>query len=306
MDLPLVISVVLNTNRRDDTLECIDSLLNNSYPNQKIIVLDNHSTDGSIPAIREAHPDVQIIRLETNLGYAGNNNVGIRAAIEQGAKWVFVLNEDIILARDCIGQLVEVGEQDRQTGILGPLIYHHDEPQVIQSAGGLLGKYWQSIHIGKNEFDRGQYNRLRAVEWVSGCAILVRRTAIEQAGMLDQDYFIYWEETEWCIRIGRAGWKILSVPQAHVWHKGVQRNYQPKPSFTYYGTRNHLLTLAKHKAPLNARIFTWMQILRTFVAWSILPKWRNKREHRKALWAGVMDHFRCRYGPMPVTIDGRQ
>ena len=179
-------------------------------------------------------------------------------------------------------------------------------PGVIRLGfGGIAHRYRAAFLAGGLE-RRLQYADLREVDVISGCAILVRRAAIEQAGMLDKDYFIYWEETEWCIRIGRAGWKILNVPQAHVWHKGVQRNYQPKPSFTYYGTRNHLLTLAKHKAPLNARIFTWMQILRTFVAWSILPKWRNKREHRKALWAGVMDHFRCRYGPMPVTIDGRQ
>jgi GT2 family glycosyltransferase len=295
----LVISVILNTNRRIDTLECLDSLLRNSYPNQKVVVLDNHSTDGSIPAICEAYPDVQIIELEKNLGYAGNNNVGIKAALEQGAEWVLVLNEDIILDSECVRELVEVGEQDRQIGILGPLIYHYNEPRVIQSAGGLLGRYWQSIHLGKNELDRGQYHLPHAVEWISGCAILVRRAAIEQAGMLDKDYFIYWEETEWCIRIGRAGWKIVNVPQARIWHKGVQRNYEPKPSFTYYATRNHLLTLAKHKAPLGARFVTWIQILRTLASWSIRPKWRNKHHHRNAMWRGVIDYLRQRWGAMP-------
>jgi GT2 family glycosyltransferase len=218
--------------------------------------------------------------------------VGIQAALEQGAEWILVLNEDVILDSECVRRLVEVGEQDPQIGVLGPLVYHYQEPQVIQSAGGLLGKYWQSIHVGKNELDQGQYHLPREVEWISGCAILVRRAAIEQAGMLDKDYFIYWEETEWCIRIGRAGWKIVHVPEARIWHKGVQRNYEPKPSFTYYGTRNHLLTLAKHHAPLGARFSTWIQILRTLASWSIRPKWRGKRDHRNAMWRGI--GARCR------------
>ena len=206
LSYPLVVSVILNTNRKTDTLECLKSLCHNTYPNQKIIVLDNHSVDGSVIAIREAYPDVQIIELDENLGYAGNNNIGIDVALNQGADWVFVLNEDIILDDECLINLVEVGEADPKIGILGPLVYHHDEPNVIQSAGGKLGKYWQSIHIGKNELDQGQFETPHPVEWISGCAILVKRTAIEQAGMLDKDYFIYWEETEWCLRIGRAGW----------------------------------------------------------------------------------------------------
>lgn len=299
MQKPLVISVILNTNRKADTLECLESLHCNTYPNQKIIVLDNCSTDGSVAAIQLAYPNVEIIELTDNLGYAGNNNVGIRVAMDQGADWVFVLNEDIILQDDCIEKLVAIGGQDGRIGIIGPMVYHHDEPNVIQSAGGLLGKYWESIHLGKNELDQGQFYIPHRVEWVSGCAILVRRTAIEQAGMLDKDYFIYWEETEWCIRIGRAGWKIMHVPQAKIWHKGVSRYYQPKPSFTYYGTRNHLLTLVKHKAPLGVKIFTWAQLARTLASWSIKPKWRYKREHRDAMWRGVVDFLQHRWGQMP-------
>ena len=293
---PLVISVILNTNRRDDTLECLDSLQKNSYLNHQVIVLDNHSTDGSVTAIRETYPDVQIIELEENLGYAGNNNVGIEVAMEQGADWVFVLNEDTILERECLAELIEVGESDPQIGILGPLVYHHDEPAVIQSAGGILGKYWESIHLGKNEPDQGQFVEPHIVEWISGCAILVRREAIERAGMLDNDYFIYWEETEWCIRIGRDGWKIIHVPQAKIWHKGVQRNYQPSPSFTYYGTRNHLRTLSKHGAPMRAKVYTWFQLLRTLVSWTVRPKWQDKKKNRDALWWGIFDFLQKRWG----------
>lgn len=299
MSQPLVYVTILNSNRRDDTLKCLKSLFQSTYKNFKIIVLDNKSTDGSVEAIRSTFPEVQLVDLVENFGYAGNNNVGIEEAIKQGADWVFVLNEDITLDDECLSRLIEVGESDSQIGILGPLVYHYDEPTIIQSAGGMLGKYWQSIHLGKNELDQGQFKLPHPVEWISGCAILVRKTAIEHAGLLDKDYFLYWEETEWCIRIGRAGWKIVNVPQAKIWHKGVKRDYKPKPSFTYYGTRNHLLTLSKHKAPLIVWLFNWLQIFRTLVSWSIKPKWRFKREHRDAMLHGARDFLRGQFGKMP-------
>jgi GT2 family glycosyltransferase len=296
MSLPLVVTIILNTNRCEDTLVCLESLLANTYRNHKAIVLDNQSTDGSVSRIRSAFPQVQILELQQNLGYAGNNNVGIRAAMQQGADWIFVLNEDTALASDCLAQLIEVGKSDPRIGILGPMVYHHDEPDIIQSAGGILGKYWQSIHLAKNERDLGQYIHPHAVEWISGCAILVRHPVIEEVGGIDERFFYYWEETEWCLRAGKAGWRIMHVPQARIWHKGVQRNYSPKPSVTYYGTRNHLLTLAKHNAPLKAWLFTWIQILRTLTSWTVKPKWGHMQEHRNAMWRGLVDFLQRRWG----------
>jgi len=296
---PLVIPIILNTNRRDDTLECLRSLAEQSYKNQRPIVLDNHSTDGSVEAILAEFPDVEIVPIVENLGYAGNNNVGIQVALDQGADWIFVLNEDTVMAPDCLEELIRVGEENIEIGILGPLVYHHDEPEIIQTAGGMLTKFWDGFHLAENEPDQGQFLEPHHVDWISGCAIMFRRAAIEEAGMLDPRFFYYWEETEWCIRTGKAGWKKIHVPSAKLWHKGVQRNYQPKPSLLYYDTRNHLLVLYKHRAPLAAKVYTWFQILRTLTSWSIRPKWRSKREHRNAVWRGLVDFQRKRFGQMP-------
>ncbi|MDJ0753655.1 MAG: glycosyltransferase family 2 protein [Ardenticatenaceae bacterium] len=302
MKQPAIFSVILNTNRRQDTLECLQSLAENSYANQHIIVLDNSSTDGSVEAIQAAFPDVQLLQLADNRGYAGNNNVGIAAAVDQGADWVLVLNEDTVLAPDCLEKLAAAGESSPNVGIVGPLVYHHDHPTIIQSAGGVLGPRWESIHLAQDEADRGQFCEDHPVEWISGCAIMVRREAIEEAGMIDERYFYYWEETEWCIRIGRAGWQILHVPRAHLWHKGVTLDHQPKPSVTYYATRNRLLTLAKHQAPAAVRLQVWGRFMRTLISWSIRPKWRDKKAHRYALRQGMIDFLAGRWGQRSAPL----
>jgi GT2 family glycosyltransferase len=296
-----VVSVILNTNRRQDTLECLDSLAANGYEHHSIIVLDNASTDGSADAIRSVHPGVRVLPLSQNFGYAGNNNVGIEAALAGGADWVFVLNEDTILAPDCLARLVEAGERDERIGIVGPMVYHHNEQNVIQSAGGKLSRDWTAFHLGENALDEGQFAGTHPVDWISGCAILVRRSVIEDVGMIDARYFYFWEETEWCLRAGRAGWKIVHVPEAKLWHKGVQRDYRPKPTVTYYATRNRLMTLAKHHAPVAVRFRAWLQIARTLTSWTLKPKWRHMRDHRWAMWRGATDFLSHRWGG-PVQL----
>lgn len=296
MDHPLVATVILNTNRRADTLACLESLAHSTYERNRIIVLDNGSSDGSVEAIAADFPAVAVIRLPQNLGYAGNNNVGIAAALAEGADWVFVLNEDTVVAPVCLSQLLAAAESDSSIGILGPLVYHADEPGVIQSAGGWFDSRWRAGHAGANEDDRGQFCEPRDVAWISGCAILVRRQVVETVGALDERFFYYWEEIEWCLRARNAGCRAVHVPAAKLWHKGVARDYRPGPDVTYYNTRNRLLLLSKHHAPLAAWFDAVFQTCRTVVSWSVRPKWRDKREHRDAMIQALADFARGRYG----------
>jgi GT2 family glycosyltransferase len=279
-------------------LECLASLRATTYARNKVIVLDNASNDGSVEAILCAYPEVQVVALKDNLGYAGNNNVGLRLALEQGADWTILLNEDTVMAPDCLARMVDAGEEDSRIGIVGPMVYHYDPPNDIQSAGGRLGRYWESSHIGANEPDCGQFDRIREVDWISGCCIMLRRQVVEQIGPLDARYFYYWEETELCIRASRQGWRIVHVPSAKIWHKGVQPEYKPSASVTYYATRNRLLTLSKHHAPVVVRLVAWVQLLRTLASWTVRPKWRHMRAHRDAMWQGMGDYFLRRWGRM--------
>lgn len=300
MSQPLLYVIVLSNGQHEDTEACLTSLLESDYQELGIILLHHSPEADYSDAIKRKYPQIQVICLAENLGYAGNNNIGIKAALDQGAEWLFILNNDTVLDRSCISSLVNVGRNSPAAGILGPLVYHFSEPDVIQSAGGMLGKNWQSDHIGLNEADRGQYSAVRRVDWISGCAILVRRSLVEQVGPLDPDYFLYWEETEWCLRAGRAGWETLHVPSAKLWHKGVKRDYQPKPYVTYYMTRNYLYTLAKHKAPVLIRMNAIAGVIRTLLSYSVRPQWRHKRNHRNAMWKGLIDFLRRRLGPMPT------
>jgi GT2 family glycosyltransferase len=207
-----------------------------------------------------------------------------------------VLNEDTILSEDCVAWLVAAGAHDSRIGIVGPTVYHYDEPDVIQSAGGRLGRDWASYHLDQNTRDQGSLSESRDVDWISGCAIMVRRAVIEQVGMLDARYFYFWEETEWCLRARRAGWRIVHVPAAKIWHKGVRRDYRPAPQVTYYATRNRLLTLWKHRAPVFVWLLVCLQLARTLTSWTVKPKWRAMRGHRRAMWRGVSDFLGGRWG----------
>lgn len=301
MSHPLLFVVVLTNNNRDDTLACLQSLHQSGYQNMKIILLENLALADTPEPLQHDFPNVQSIPLDKNLGYAGNNNIGIQAAMAQGAEWMLILNDDTVLDPSCLSLLMEAAEGDSRIGILGPLVYHFDEPQVIQTAGGSLGQYWMIGHLGQDQQDRGQFDTVRDVEWISGCAILVRSALVNEIGMLDADYFLYWEEVEWCVRAREAGWRICHVPQAKLWHKGVKqyRNYHPKPYVTYYTTRNHLYTLRKHRAPWRAYFAAFRQIFQTLLSWSLRPKWRAQREHRNAMWKGLVHFFQHRLGPMP-------
>ena len=300
MPVESVVILIISNNRKEDILECLSSVEKSSYENQAVIVLDNGSTDGSVEAIQDSFPRVRTISLDENRGYAGNNNVGLQVALAEGAKWILILNDDTIMAPDCLKSLLEHGEHHPKTGIVGPMVYHYNEPNVIQSAGGILDTRLFPTHLGQNEQDRAQFVKPHPVDWISGCAILVKSAVIEEVGFLDERFFCYFEETEFCLRAHKSGWDIVHVPQAKVWHKGVQRNYKPAPSVTYYSTRNRFLLLSIHHASFLAWLAAWSQTLQTLISWTVKPKWRSMSKHRDAMWQGVWDYLGKHWGPMPL------
>jgi GT2 family glycosyltransferase len=302
MTAPRVSIILLSFNDWKETLECLKSLANVTYPNLEVIAVDNGSTNPPLDQARAIRPDLTIIENGKNLGYAEGNNIGIRYAIEHGADYVLVQNNDTILAPDFLEALVQSAESNPSAAFVGPLVYHHSEPTVIQSAGGLMTRTWRAYHRGQNEQDAGQYSRVEPVAWVSGCSILGRSSALKKIGLLDPEFFIYSEELDWCIRAGEAGFQVLLVPQSKIWHKGVQRDYRPSPRVVYLSVRNELLLLKKHHAGVIPFTATWLRHLRTLSSYTLRPKWRHKKNDRNAIARALRDFVLGRYGPPPATF----
>ena len=302
--LPQVTIIVLNWNGLNDTVQCLESLSRLDHPFYEIVVVDNDSTDGSVPAIRARYPDVVIIETGENLGYTGGNNVGIRYALGRGADYVLLLNNDTVVDPAFLHILVDAAETESAVGIAGPTIYYYERPDVIWSVGGAIDwRRGSTRMMGLDERDEGQFGQVpRTVDFVTGCALLVKRAVLAQVGLLDERFFTYYEETEWCMRVARAGFKILHVPQAKIWHKISPIAREASSQVHYYMTRNRLLFLKLARAG----IAPWLNTLlfdygRTLLNWTLRPKWRPKILQRQAMVQAILDYGRGRFGKVEIV-----
>lgn len=299
MTAPRIAAIILNWNNLTDTVACLDSLNQSHYPNLEIIVVDNDSRDGSA-AVLAGMPGFHFIHNPRNLGFTGGNNVGMQAAFERGADYVLLLNNDATIAPDALGLLLETLESGAEVWASAPLIYYHSQPGVVWSAGGEIDKRRASARMmGTDEEDHGQFGVAPyPVDYATGCALLVKRRAVEEFGMLDDRFFMYYEEVEWCSRMAARGMQVRMVPQARAWHKIIPQARNESPFVHYLMTRNRLLWI--RAAHLGGRVF-WSVLLRenlrTLISWSLRPRWRHKRQQRQAMWQAIRDVFRGRYGP---------
>jgi len=259
--------IILNWNRKEDTVECLKSIRKLQITNYKlqILVVDNGSTDGSVDAFRKIK-DVVLIENKKNLGFAEGNNVGIKHAIKNGADYVLVLNNDTILDKDMLVQLIKAAEKYRDGGVFCPKIYFakgfefhkgkykkSDPGKVIWAAGGQID--WDNVYgtnRGVDEVDHGQYERVEKIDFASGACVLYRVDALKRAGLFNDSYFMYIEDLELSTRMAKKGWKTYYIPKAVLWHKVAQSSAIGSSLNDYFITRNRMLFGMKY-APLRAR-----------------------------------------------------
>lgn len=212
-ELPVYV-LVLNWNNWKDTNECLESLKRLEYAEWKVIVLDNGSTDGSVKWIRGRFPEVEIMELGENLGFAKGNNAGIRAALNRGAEFVWVLNNDTTVDPKALRAMVEKAETDPNIGAVGSAIYSMQDRQRIQVWGGgyvnfLLGR---SRHFTTPVRDE-------ELHFITGASLLIRRQTLEDLGLLDEGFFMYWEDADYCLRLRRSGRRLAVAEKSRVWHR---------------------------------------------------------------------------------------
>jgi len=299
MGSPRVGIVILNWNRPAHTMACLRSLEQLAYPSCEVVVVDNGSAGDSVAAIRRGFPAVDVIENGHNLGFAGGNNVGIAHLLRRGADYVFLLNDDTEVASDLLETLIEVSERDPAIGILGPKICYFSQANVIWSAGGTIDRYGQPSHRRWGEVDDGSPEAVQDVDYVTGCAMLVKRAVVEKAGKLDERFFAYYEEAEWCTRARRLGFRVVYVPGGRVWHKIAQATRDHSGYYLYLMARNRLLYLKCSGASPWIILLTTASLLRTAASWSVRPRHKDMRPFAGIILRGVLDFNRGRFGPPP-------
>lgn len=213
---PRVAAVVLNWNGGEINRKCLDSLLACDYPNLAILFVDNGSTDGSLEDIRERYPQIETLVNEENLGFTGGNNRGIDHALDAGAEMVLLLNNDVVVPEGFLQPLVDELKREGH-GIVGPKVL---EPSgKVWCAGGELAFHQNVSRLrGYGASDNGSFDRIEPVDYLPACCILISREVFERIGLLDEDYFCYLEDVEFCLRASRAGYPVTYFPDVKVCH----------------------------------------------------------------------------------------
>jgi GT2 family glycosyltransferase len=249
---PLVYAVILNWNSLADTRECLASLRGIDYPNYRIIIVDNGSEEGEVAALRsEFGGAAHLIESPANLGFAGGANLGIQYALADGSDYVLLLNNDTTVDPRFLSELVHAAESLDGVAAVCPRAYYYDEPEVIYSTGGSVSLWTGTARqVGNREKDTGQFDAIDARDYADGVCILMSRRAIESVGLLDEDYFAYWEETDWCARARKSGLQCYYVPDSRIWHKAA-RVQSPTKQYRFLFRRNALMFVRKRGTPLH-------------------------------------------------------
>jgi GT2 family glycosyltransferase len=246
--------IVVNRNGLRYLQTCLEALLAQEVEGGfEVVMVDNGSTDGSVADVRERWPQVRVIEAGTNLGFAGGNNLGMRQA---RGRHLVLLNNDTRVRQGWLQALVSASEADRQVGAVASKLVYMDRPGIIQNAGSLVLTDGSGGDRGSGEEDRGQYDGREEVFAACGCGVLYTRAMLEDVGMFDETFFLYYEDTDLSWRIQLRGWRILYEPAAVIEHVHAGTSSEWSPFFIFHVDRNRLFMILKNApAPFVARSF---------------------------------------------------
>src|SRR2546428_6222062 len=304
---PRLCVAVINYNGSRDTLECLRSLGRSTYTEFETLVVDNASKDDSVKRIQAECPEVEVVRLERNAGYAGGCNEALRRALSLDAAQCLVLNNDTIVDSHAMGLLIELLRDRPEVAAVGPKVLDYYHRRHILSMGGSINmKTGWSEHTGKGEEDRGAPNLPYEVHgFLDGSAMMLSLDVVESTGMMDESLFLYFEDSDWCYRARKNGYSLMIEPRAVVWHKLGGAAGPTDPRVQYISNRNRVI-FEKRYASRTEWLEVWVR-----VPWSksqqVAPNWTarasGKRDYRsiphvvKGLTDGLLggSHFSGEY-----------
>lgn len=261
MVAPSVAAVILNWNRPADTLGCLRSLAAGDYPNWHATVVDNASSDDSVARIRAGFPQAEVLVNERNLGFAGGANVGLAHALAAGHPYILLLNNDTEVEATALSTLVATAEAHPRAGVLSPLILYEDGR--IWFAGAYRRRLLPGIFMPAYRRKRSLSPRPFPIDYATGCAMLLRRETLLEVGLLDDSYFMYWEDLDLGERVRRRGWQVLLVPTAVVRHQVSASTGEESPTKWYY--------LARYMPIFYRRYYRWPRFsMLAYAAWVVV------------------------------------
>ena len=263
----MIAVILVNYNGATDTIECIKSLVNTKNNELNIIVVDNCSSDNSIEELEKVRDRYQFTLLiaDENRGFSAGNNIGIRYALEQNADIVILLNNDTVVEPDFIDDLILPLYECNGCGATTSKINYYNQKNINWDAGGSLSKTTaKTVHYNFNQKDQDMDQKNRDVSFASGCCICISRQALEKVGYLNENFFLYEEDAEYCFRILKAGYKIVYVPTSVIYHKVSSSTGQGSPMSQYYSVRNKYYFITLYYKGLN-RIISYLHCTAQFL-----------------------------------------
>jgi GT2 family glycosyltransferase len=312
--------VIVNYNGKHITLECLKSFEKVSYPFFELIVVDNGSRDDSAAAIRSHFPHVTLFETGENLGFSGGNNIGILYALKTAADYILLLNNDTIVDPHCLQAFVTSFQKHPNAGILGAKIYRFDFPDQFDHFGGMWNRSKAQFDLIGHRIvdDHCSWEEEKEVDYVCGCALMAKREVFERIGLLEPRFFLYWEESDFCFRAKKIGFKVFTCPQAKVWHK-ISASIQSKTYATYFWWRNRLFWVERNcslREKMKISLFVFLPEIFKLYKLKMLRKLQllffatHERRERylyyRAACQGVQDYLLRRFGKGPDWLYAKE
>jgi GT2 family glycosyltransferase len=311
--------IILNWNGLSDTLECLSSLYKNNLENATVYVADNGSSDDSVLEIKKAFPTCNLIELKKNFGFAQGNNLAVEQALNEGCEYIFLLNNDTVVAQDLLKELRSASLLLGRDRVLGCKIGYYDHRELIWDFGSIWDNQKGSYRKVNKDQRMDESLTIIRVDHVIGCAMWIPATIIKDIGLFDSRFFLNYEETDWCTRAKKIGISFYSIPTACLWHK-ISASFGGGLHNRYYNARNKGLWLRKNFSWLERMKWYWLlglkklvkRILRVIIRVITIPFWvfdtskRDKQLYRLAFeWInliGFYHHCIGRYGEGPSWV----